>query len=152
MRLSETTRRDYILCVTTSRKMLPNHLICNIGQSMDVLIWIQKLNFIISKIYFIEYKYPMFIFDFPNFVSEKSSISFRMGLVSTVLTLRLAIIGLALVLMVFAFGIENNGFWLHEARLGGYKIQLSLFRCWETLNLPFSFCPFACLFFCPSQI
>ena len=52
----------------------------------------------------------MFIFGFPNFVSEKSSLSFRMGLVSNVLTLRLAIIGLALVLMVFAFVIENNGF------------------------------------------
>ena len=81
-----------------------------IRDNPKVLILIQKLIFIIGKIYFIEYKYPMFIFGFPNFVSEKSSISFRMGLVSTVLTLRLAIIGLAFVLMVFAFGIENNGF------------------------------------------
>ena len=81
-----------------------------IRDNPKVLILIQKLIFIIGKIYFIEYKYPMFISSLTNFVSEKSSISFRMGLVSTVLTLRLAIIGLALVLMVFAFGIENNGF------------------------------------------
>ena len=70
-----------------------------IRDNPKVLILIQKLIFIIGKIYFIEYKYPMFISSLANFVSEKSSISFRMGLVSTVLTLRLAIIGFAFVFL-----------------------------------------------------